>query len=161
MSTQSLNQFKQAPVVGRLDLSVNPNPSTMVVRYNPGATSTLYFVPGEGVILKDLSTSDVGGVPVVDKRSGNNVGIFGTVIAATKTAKFYPGDTFEVALEGSVMYMNANAAINRGATVALVVATPGNVVTKTTEDELGQCLDHASEANKLVRIRIKPVTVST
>lgn len=148
------NQFKQSNTIGSLDLTTNPNPSVMYCKWNPTATSTLTLVPGEGVILKDLGASDSVGLPIVDKRAADANAIEGVAIFDNKLAKKSPGDIISVAKFGAVVFMEASAAILRGASVALVLATPGQVVTTTTETAFGKALDKASAAGDLIRIEI-------
>lgn len=148
------NQFNMTPVVGQLDLRTNPNPSVFSFRYNPEATSTDRTVAGEGVKLVDLGASDVNGVPIVDKRTLDADAIAGVRIFKNKKGESEPGDIIEVAGEGAVIYMNSNAAIARGALVSLVIATIGDVITRTTEEIFGIALDKATAADELIRVKI-------
>lgn len=146
------NQFGMNPVVGQIDLRTNPNPAIFSFRYNQEATATDRIVAGEGVKLVDLAANDVNGVPVVDKRTADADAIMGVRIFKNKKGESEPGDIFEVAGQGAVIYMNANAAIARGALVALVIATIGDVVTRTTEEIFGIALDKATAADELIRV---------
>lgn len=150
----NLNQFTQTPVVGMLDPACNPNPSVMQVRFNPGATSTLRIQAGEGVVLSDLGASDVNGVPIVIQRATNATAIYGVKVYDTKKGEIEPGEVFSVAMEGSTIVMEASAAIVRGALVALVIASKGKVVTRTTEEILGIALDKAAADGDLIRVKI-------
>jgi hypothetical protein len=148
------NQFKQNAVVGQLDETTGQNNFVMDVRYNSEATSTNTLEPGEGVKLADLGSNDPGGNPFVDERTADGDAIYGVKIFSTKENLDSPGDVFSVAMEGAIIYMNASAAIARGALVALVRATEGDVVTRTTEEILGIALDKASAADDLIRVKI-------
>ena len=148
------NQFNQTAVVGMIDLNTNPNASIFTMRYDSEATSTLRIINGEGVQLKDLGANDPLGVPFVDKRAADTDGIFGVKIFSTKENSDAPGEVFEVAGQGAVMWLEASAAIARGGIVALVIATEGQVVTRTTEEILGVALDKAKAANDLIRVFI-------
>lgn len=154
MSTQNMNQFRQTATVGMLDLQTNPNPAVMTVRHNSEATSTNRIVPGEGVKLVDLGADDPGGVPFVDKRALDADGIKGVQILNPKTNSVAPGEVMEIAGQGAVIFMEASAAIAREALVALVIATAGQVVTRTTEEILGLALDKAFAAGDLIRVEI-------
>lgn len=161
--SQNMNQFKQTKVVGDIDLSVNASPNRFTCTFvDASDTDGTTLVPGEGVILKDLGSSDVAGIPpIVDERASDNDAIFGVKIYDTKKNASVSEDIVQIAGKGSVVYMNAGAAIARGARVALVLATPGNVVTATTESEVGTALDKAAASGTLIRVLIDPLTVST
>jgi hypothetical protein len=159
-NSMNMNQFSQTSQVGMLDLGTNPNPAVFTVSYNYKATSTNRLVPGEGVVLKDLGGDDKIGSIIVDERANANDYIFGVKLFSTKEGSEAPGGICEVATDGAVVYMNSGAAISRGASVALVFATAGNVVTATTESILGIALDKATGSNQLIRILVKPVKVA-
>lgn len=156
MSTLNQNQFKQSRVLGEPDLTLNPTPNVYSVRFNPEATvDTDFLTPGEGVKLVDLAGNDVNGVPIVDERAADADAIFGVKIFDTKNGSNDPSDIVQVAGKDAVIWMNAGAAIARGAKVALVLATPGNVVTQTTEALFGLALDKATAADQLIRVQVK------
>jgi hypothetical protein len=150
-----MNQFKQAAAVGEVDLQTNPNPNIFTARfYDVSATALTTLVPGEGTILVDLGASDFGGVPIVDERAADSDTIFGIKTFSTKKNDAESNDIVQVAGSGTVIWMNAGAAIVRGASVALVLATPGNVITRTTETIAGTALDKATGANQLIRVLV-------
>lgn len=146
------NQFKQSNAVGTVDLNTNPNPFIMTVQYQKGGTGNL--VPGEGVILDDLGASDYNGVPQIDKRALDADAIEGVFIYDPKRAVAEPGTRITIAKRGAVVFMEASAAILRGAKVALVLASPGQVATQTTEALFGKSLDKASTAGDMIRVEI-------
>lgn len=146
----TINQFGQSNIIGSLDLTMNPNPS-FACRYYHASEE---IVPGEGVILVDRGASDTPGAPIVTKRSADANAIFGVNIFDAKNASKASGKMIQIATSGMVITMEASAAIARGASVALVLATPGQVVTRTTETILGKALDKASASGDLVRILI-------
>lgn len=155
---QNINQFKKAPVVGSLDLSTNPNPALFTCRFvDASATAGTTIVPGEGVKLIDRGANDIPGPPIVDERAADADAIFGVKIYTTEKAASETGEFVQVAGPGAVVYMNAGAAILRGAAVELVLATPGNVITAAASGtpDLGICLDKATAANDVVRILIQ------
>lgn len=163
MSTQNMNQFNQTPVVGELDLQTNPNPATFTCLFkDKSETDDTTLVPGEGAMLIDLDTSDILGVnPIVDERPLVSSPIFGVKVFSTKKNAAVDGDIVQIAGEGAVIFMNSGAAILRGATVQLVLATPGNVITHASGSHLGVALDKASAINKIVRVLVKTLTVAT
>lgn len=147
------NQFTQVKIVGELDLRVAQNPSVFPFRIDPDSAGA-DIVPGTGVILADGGANDPLGLPLVDERSADGDAISGVIIYSTKQSKYQPADPVQVAGRGSVIVMEASAAISRGADVALVLASPGQVVTQTTETVLGTALDKASASGDLVRVLI-------
>lgn len=153
--SQNMNQFSQNAEVGELDLQTNGNPATFTVKLSPSYAGG-GMVPGEGAKLVDLGGSDIKGVnPIVDVRALDADAIFGVKVSNTKKNTNEAGEIIQVAGAGAVMWLNAGAAILRGANVALVLATPGNVVTATTETVLGVALDKATAADQLIRVLIK------
>jgi len=161
--SQNLNQFKQTAVVGDIDLQTNPNPALFPCLFKDASeTADTVVIPGEPVKLVDLGASDIVGPPIVDEMADDNDGgALGVVVYTTKENTHSDGDIVQVAGEGTVIYLEASAAIARGAKVSAVLASPGQVVTTTTEDELGTALDKASASGDLIRVLIKPVAVST
>lgn len=153
--SQNMNQFKQTPVVGSLDLQTNANPAVFTCRFKDVSDEGATLVPGEGVKLVDLGTSDFISPPIVDERATTDV-IFGVKIYSTKENTSADGEIVQIAGDGAVLFMNAGAAIARGAKVELVDATPGNVITSAgTNRILGTCLDKATAADQIVRILVK------
>jgi len=147
------NQFNQRQAVGELALTTNPNANVMTVVWQPGGTGTM--VPGSGVLLDDLGASDYSGIaPLIDKRAADANPIEGILIADTKKATKDPGDVLSIAKQGTVIWMLANAAILRGAKLALVLAKPGYVVTLTAEALCGKALDKATAQDDLIRVEI-------
>lgn len=153
---QNLNQFNQTPVVGDVDLQSNPNPALFTCRFEDvSATAGTTLVPGEGVILADLGANDpLVGPPIVDERAANTDAIFGVNIYKTEKNSAVDGDIVQIAGSGAVVYMNAGAAINRGADVEFVLATPGNVITQSTGTTLGVALDKATAADQIIRVLV-------
>lgn len=153
MSLQNMNQFKQTQIVGTLDLSSNINNAiTCRFRYDDSSADTL--LPGEGVKLVDLGVNDSVGPPIVDERALDADVIFGVKLYTPKKNTSEVGEIVQIARPGDIVNMNSGAAIARGAEVALVLATPGNVITKTTEAVLGIALDKVAGANEIVRVQI-------
>ena len=148
------NSFRQTQLVGQLDLTTNPNPAITPVTYNPSGVGG-DIIPGTGLILTDLGVADSIGDPIVDVRAADADAIYGVLVFDTKGGTKEIGDRITVAKVGSIIVMNSNAAILRGAKVALVLATPGDVVTQGAEALFGIALDKASAADDLIRIEVK------
>lgn len=163
MSTQNMNQFRQTAIVGELDLATNPNPNVFTCRFkDASSTDGTELSPGEPCKLIDLGSDDIVGPPIVDEMADiNDGGSFGVCVYSTKDNNNTDGALVQVAGEGSVMWLEASAAIARGASVSAVLASPGEVVTATTGDILGIALDKAAGDGSMLRVLIKPVAVST
>jgi hypothetical protein len=152
----SANQFEMAAIIGQLDLDTNPTPFIDTVRYNPNASASAYIYEAEGVALKDLSTHDVNasGVPVVDKRTTTYGRLFGIKVFNIKKNKNSPGDTFDIAGAGAVMFLQCGEAIARGDKVALDIANVGKVIKVATGyAEAGVALDQGSTGD-VIRVKL-------
>lgn len=142
----NMNQFTVEGAIGELDLSFFGCENIIACRYNPDATSTNRLVGGESVKLKDLSTADSVGNPIVDERANELETIFGTVVKAKNKKEYVPGDIVQVAIAGAVMRLKASGALTRGAAVTPVLATPGSVKAVSTKTHYGIMLDHVADA---------------
>jgi hypothetical protein len=151
LSTQNLNQFGQGAIKGNVDKSVNPN--TLSVVLDPASNET-YLVAGQPV---KLVTSTGNGI-IVDL-AATNESIYGIVLANLKTSKFYPGESMEIGCQGTVVYLEASAAISRGALIEYVasgvkVKTNAGVNTIT-----GLALDNASGNGQILRVQLSQTVV--
>ena len=155
----SLNQFKQGKAVGDLDLNYFGGGTTITCRFNINAGSTT-LKAGEAVKLTDLGSDDLAGVPIVAKRTADTDAIFGVVKRSLKQSSFEAGDMVEIAIEGSVMFLLAGAALNRGVKVSTTFGTSGTLVAAGTKAYLGYTLDKASAANDVIRVFIKADAVT-
>lgn len=158
MVDTNLNQFKQGRAVGDIDLNFFGGESVISCRYSPSGTGNL--VAGEAVKLVDLGADDVVGPPIIDKRAGDTVAIYGIVKRSLKQATFAPGAIVEIAVEGTVMFLRAKAALARGVKVSSEVATAGNIQAIGTKAYLGYTLDKAVNANDIVRVFVKADAVT-
>jgi len=141
----NINQFQVEAAIGELDLSFFGCEHTISCRYNPGATSTNRLIPGESVKLVDLGSSDSVGSPIVDERATELEAIFGTVVKSKNKKEYVPGDTVQIAVSGAVMRLKASGALNRGAQVTPVLATPGSVKAVSTKAPYGYMLDKTAD----------------
>lgn len=144
--TQILNQFAQSTEKGVLDLALNPN--LITCRIAEGSSDD--FVAGTAVTLSDVA----GKIFVVDK-SAIDDDIFGFVVYSAKKSVPVAGDFIEVAIAGSVMQMEASAAVARGADLEIVVASD-KVATLATSGAtfIGKALDKAASDGDLIRVGI-------
>ena len=142
--TQNPNQFKQSVEKGQLDLHLNPN--IIPCQIDTSETGTL--VPGQKVKLIDSA----GGVPKVVAITADTDEIFGVIPYIVKKSQFVAGDRVEIASEGSVIYLEASAAIARGAKVMPVI-TGQKVATATAGKTLvGYAFDKAAQDGDLIRV---------
>ncbi len=156
MSTINMNQFKKAVILGQLDLNVGGLSRAMTVRLDPDSTAT-DLIPGTGLALKDGSTNDPGGVPLVDEIAGDGTRATGGILVySPKQGKYNAGDLFQAAQDGDIIYMNSAAALARGVEVGLDQSAPGTVQALAVDiAKIGVTLDKASGANVLIRVRIE------
>lgn len=165
-TTQQLNQFKQTAVRGTLDQLYNfNNIPGKIVNDDPDQLTTA----GDMVVM----TSGADGIPVyreilaTDTESGLENTLKGFVVRNLKTGVFNANDEVitGVALEGSVMRMIAEEAINSGAQVAYdatttVPANTGKILNNPSTAVTGQlacgyALDTAKADGDLIRVYIK------
>lgn len=147
---QNPNQFKQSAEKGLMDLRFNPTVISCQIDESVGATLLL---PGQAVKVVDSA----GGVPKVVPVTAPTDDVFGFLMYNIKDKAYKAGQAVEVVFSrgGSVMYMEAGAAIARNAKVMVQVAGEkvitaagaGNVV-------VGRALDKAAGNGDLVRVVI-------
>ena len=119
--TQNVNQFAQSAIVGQLDLRDHSN----VITCQVDAAQATALVAGQFVKLATTS----GGLPKIIATSANTDSSFGVVVRNLKDQNFPLLSQVEVAQFGSVIFLTSNGAIVRGASVEMVAAAPGQVVT--------------------------------
>ena len=143
------NQFAQTSVLGSPDLAFNFN--TKSVLLDPESVATKLQV-GQAVKLV------AGAVPQILVDQANSADVpFGVIIFSMKKNTYRKGQTVEVACKGNVLYLEAAAAVTRGAAVENVPTGP-TVQTKASGARLGYALDQASGAGELIRVEIDPAS---
>jgi len=139
---QNPNQFSQSVEKGQLDLKYNGLVLSCIVA--SGET----LVPGMGVKLKDVAGKGIS-IEALDADTDN---AFGVVAYNTKEASYSGLDAVEIAAQGSVVQMEASAAIARGAQVMPVI-TGEKVATATSgKTVIGVALDKAAADGDLIRV---------
>ena len=143
------NQFAQTPILGQLDLDGGPENVISCLVDHAQATP---LVPGGFVKL----ATTAGGPPHVLGVAADTDQSFGVCVYNLKDSS-YPADSrVEVALFGSIIFLNSGEAITRGNSVEMVAATPGNVlVSDGVNPVVGFALDGATGANQLIRVYIQ------
>lgn len=142
------NQFGQSPVKGMLDLRFN----TGIIACEIDTSETGELVAGQAVTIVDSA----GGVPKVVAATADTDEVFGFIVYNIKNQKFVAGDAVEIAalFSQNVMYMEASAAIARGAKTMIVVSG-SKVATATAGKPIsGYALDKAATSGDLIRVVI-------
>jgi hypothetical protein len=153
---QQMNSFTQAPILGQVDLVPSPNVVTAQIISTSSAPS---IQVGDVVKLVTGSSSTI----LVDVCSGPTDGpVFGVIPYNERKNLYSPGDSVEVALASSFVYLKASAAIARGAKVTTTASstTADPLVTTvsvpSTQYITGKAVDVATAASQLIRVEIAP-----
>lgn len=151
MSTfQNQNQFRQTPVLGQVDATVNPNIKS--VKIDPASVST-HLQVGQALKLVDTAGTEI----IVDEAAVTDK-CYGVIVYNPRKNVYAAGDTVEVACRGSVLYLEASAAIARGARVQNAPAGPtvSTLTSYGTNCMIGITLDKPTGSGQLTRIEIDP-----
>jgi hypothetical protein len=143
--SSNINQYKIEAAIGEIAGSMLGGENIISCIYNPDATSTNRLVAGESVKLTNPSTSEAAGNIYVDERASELETIFGTVVKSAKQKEFKPGEPVKIAVSGAIMRLKASGALNRGAAVTPVLATPGSVKAVSTKTHYGVTLDKIAD----------------
>lgn len=142
---QSPNQFAQTQQKGALDLQFNPQ----VISVQVDSSQATALVPGQAVKMVDSAN----GVPKVIAAAADEDDVFGFVVYDIRRVSFPALSYVEVAFfRGSVMYMEASAAIARWAQVMIVVASQKVMTVTATNRIVGRALDKAAADGDLIRV---------
>lgn len=141
---QNINQFAIQPSQGDKDLAVL---SDNVISVQLDASSA-DIVPGEAVQLVD----DASKLPTVTALTADTDSTFGFAVRNNKDSGYTGGDRLEIAIQGTVMYMTAGAAIVRGAQVEVDASEVEVITAAGTNDVVGVALDKAAAAGDLIRV---------
>lgn len=150
--SQVLNQFQQAPVKGQLASSPNFNVISAVVDQDESGT----LEPGQCVKIVDRAVPAV----TVEAQDDAEAVSYGVVLYNIKQAGFVAGDPVEIALGiGAIVYMEASAAIAKGAQVSYVVSGEKVKTAAGAEVVIGYALDKAAADGDLIRVYLIAVPV--
>ncbi len=155
-NVQNLNQFAQTVLVGQPDWSVNQN--IVPVQIYASSSGGASLVAGQGFKFVDQT----GDMPVVDIVSGVTDKADGIAIHRMKGDTFVAGQIIELALAGSTIWMQASAAIARGASVQLNPTSGGTFPTVATLASLGtnvsigKSIDKPTGAGAMTRVYVNP-----
>lgn len=152
---QLSNQLVQAPVKGQMDLRYNPS----VIACEVSSTEAGTLVPGQGVTIVDSA----GGIPKVIAAAADTSDVFGFVVWNARKESFVAGDQIEVAaFRNNVMYLEASAAIARGAKFMIVVSgSKIATATGTGKKVVGRTIDKASANGDLIRCLVDLPVIET
>lgn len=145
----NINQFALQAIKGQMDLGFE----TEIVSAQIDTSEAGTLVAGQAVKLVD----SLGGVPKVIAVAANTDAVYGIIVMNIKNASFKALDSVEIAtFKNACMYMEASAAIARGANVSVVVSgskvhTPAGA---SGEIIIGQAYDKAVNAGDIIRVII-------
>lgn len=146
---QLMNAFTQKPEKGMIDLRISTGSvlSCMVDTSSAGG-----LVPGQSVKLVNVA----GGIPNVVECAANSDDVFGFVTYDIKNASLPAGSAVEIAFNiGTVMFMEASAAIVPYAKVGVVISGSKVVTATTGLRVVGFALDKAAASGDLIRVVIQ------
>ena len=146
--SQILNQFNQAPIKGMTDLKMNNTIISCVV----GSASAGGLVPGQAVTIVNTDA----GIPTVVEAAADTSDVFGFLTYGIKDVTYEAGDRVEVVIaSGSVLYMEASAAVVPYAQLMILVAG-SKVLTATGSGKMvvGRALDKAAASGDLIRVLV-------
>ena len=142
------NQFNLSVVKGMLDQAHSFN--TLSCKVKSDESNPL--VSGQKVKIVDSAN----GVPEVTALEADTDKVFGVVNYNMKDASFKAGAHVEISAFGNVIYLEASAAIARGADVMPVIT--GEKIATATEGKsvIGYAYDKATADGDLVRVMLMP-----
>lgn len=143
------NQFAMSTLKGTMDSAGSSAPLTCEFY---SATSTDTVSAGEFVVI--ASTAAVN-VTKVAKGSAVTDAFFGVVLTNPLADSFGVTKKLEVALSGTIVMVEASAAITAGAQLQYDPAT-AKVATKSTGTKVGIALENAVGSGSLIRALIQP-----
>lgn len=142
---QTLNQFAQQPPKG--SVAAVPNPVTISAQVSKDSLNTLY--PGDAVRLTGGTTDQIE----VDFCSAVSDQVIGFVVRNQKRAYFTAGQPLEIAMEGTVIYLEAYGAIDRGNKVEWYPTGHQVEEAKGSNSTVGTALDIARLTGDIIRVK--------
>ena len=147
------NQFAQTPVLGQVDMTVNPN--IKPVRINPASVATVLKSGQAFKLIAGAANEILVDVAAITDRA------YGVSVYNLKKNTYAAGDVVEIACRDSVVYLESSAAISRGAKVQLDPTGPTiSTLTAGTNAAIGTALDQASASGQLIRVEIYPEDIN-
>jgi hypothetical protein len=144
----NINQFAQTTVLGQLDLEFHGS----VISGAVASGQATPLIAGQPVKVEN----SVGGAPKVLALAAATDPVHAFVVRNLKDQNFPALARLELAMDNSVMYMVASAAIARFGNVEIDFATPGNVnPSGGVNPVVGFALDEAVNVGDLIRVYIR------
>jgi predicted RecA/RadA family phage recombinase len=142
--TQTLNQFGQKPLKGTV--AAIPTPTTLSVQVSPSSSETIYA--GDMVRLVGGTSPTI----LVDLCTVVSDQMIGFVIRNPKKASYVAGDALEIAMENSVILLEAYGTINRGNKVEWYPTGKQVKQNAGVNSAVGTALDVAAATGDLIRV---------
>lgn len=154
VSVQNQNQFAQTPLIGEQDWTVNQN--IVAMRIWASSVSANPLVAGQAFVRIDQT----GQPPIVDV-CAITAKASGVAIHNMKGDTYVKGQIIDVALVGSVVYMETSGAIAGNARVQLDPTGPTvSTLTAGTNASIGYAIDKATATGQLIRVYIDPQDIN-
>lgn len=157
MSTfQNQNQFDQTPELGSLVLGA-PN-QVVSVLINPSSTAAVNQNGSPVKLITGLIGGNPSGQALVDVISDppNDV-VYGFILYNLRKNLHSPGDTVEIAIAPSEIWLEASAAINRGQTVQSNASGPTVAANSTSGQQYGGvAIGQTAAGATLIAVKVAP-----
>ncbi|WP_299074743.1 DUF2190 family protein [uncultured Paraglaciecola sp.] len=140
----NINSFEQAPEKGSVDLSFHG--SVVSARVKEGESAAL--TTGQGVQIVDNDN----GIPDVTAMTADTQFAFGFITRNVKDVSYAAEKRCEVAMQGTAIYLEAGAAIARGANVEYDVSADKVITSAGTNPICGYAYDKAAADGDLIRV---------
>jgi len=150
----NINQFAQTPVQGEIDMTVQ---GVQIVSGLVNPSESVALIPGQAVKVLDT----LSGVPTVTAVTSNTDPVFGFVTRNFKDANYPANSRLEIAINGTFMFMTANAAISRLGAVELDYVANKVGPSAGIKPTVGFAYDKASANNDLIRVFIETPKVAS
>lgn len=154
VTVQNQNAFAQSPVIGQLDLTVNPNLKPVMI--DPASVAGAELRVGAWFKIVDKAGPQI----MVDIAGATDVP-YGVLPYDSRTGVYNPGDQITLACRGSVVYLETSAAIGRGGAVQQDPTGPTVAPLAASNAKCGQCLDKPTGSGVLARIEVDPADYNT
>lgn len=140
----NINSFQMETVQGSVDL----NQPGFVISAQVSTTEAAALVAGQPV----KRVNSYNKLPEITALTANTDEAFGYVVRNQKDASAAAGSIVEIALQGTIMYMTAGAAIAANAAIEVVYTTNKVITNAGTNPVAGVALDRASADGDLIRV---------
>ena len=150
ISTSFLNSFTVQDAIGQIDLRSSPNSLLTVHFWAASSNKNNPIYVGDSVIWVANNSNNI---PTIDQITDNTAVQAGIVAYNSKVNTYNPGDILSIAMDGEIIKLKADSAINLGAPVEFVVADKA-VQTQSAGKRIGYAMDYASAQGQIIRVRL-------